>query len=114
MLGAALQDADRLDALGSVGIARCLAVSAQLNAVLFDGPDPWAEHRELNDRRFSVDHFFTKLFKLPANMNTATGYKEAQSRVRHMRAFLQQLADELGVDLPETAEMDTSRPFQQR
>jgi uncharacterized protein len=61
LLGKALQDADRLEALGVIGTFRCIATGVRLDAAFFDANDPWAEHRPLDDKRFSVDHFFVKL-----------------------------------------------------
>ncbi|MGC4089705.1 MAG: HD domain-containing protein [Polyangiaceae bacterium] len=56
-LGEALQDADRLEALGALGIARTFSTGVRLGADYFDPFDPWSERRELDDLRFSVDHF---------------------------------------------------------
>jgi uncharacterized protein len=95
-LGKALQDADRLEALGVIGTFRCIATGVRLDAAFFDAEDPWAERRALDDKRFSVDHFFVKLFKLPATFHTEAGRREAQRRVVIMRAMLAALGDELG------------------
>ncbi len=99
-LGRALQDADRLDALGAIGVFRTLACGVRMGAALYDPDDPWAERRELDDRRFTVDHFFTKLLRLPETMNTERGREEARARVEPMRRFLQQLGQEIGSPLP--------------
>ena len=96
-LGRALQDADRLEALGALGLCRTLSCGARMGAQYFDPRDPWAHDRELQDTKFTVDHFFTKLLKLPATMNTTAGRDEAERRVAFMRAFLDQLSEELGV-----------------
>ncbi len=96
-LGCALQDADRLEALGALGLCRTLSCGARMGAAYFDAHDPWAEHRELADTKFTVDHFFTKLLTLPDTMNTEAGRTEARRRVAFMRAFLDQLSVELGV-----------------
>ncbi|MFZ5894431.1 MAG: HD domain-containing protein [Myxococcota bacterium] len=99
-LGEALQDADRLEALGALGIARTFSTGVRLEAAYFDAQDPWGEHRELNDLRFSVDHFFTKLLKLPSTFCTERGRAEARERARILRSFLLALADEIGVPVP--------------
>jgi uncharacterized protein len=96
-LGKALQDADRLEALGVIGTFRCIATGVRFDADFFDADDPWAERRELDDKRFSVDHFFVKLFKLPSTFQTGAGRGEAIRRVEIMRAMLAALGDELGV-----------------
>ena len=99
-LGRALQDADRLDALGAIGIFRTLACGARMGAELYDPDDPWARHRELDDRRFTLDHFFTKLLDLPDTMNTAAARREGRARVEEMRCFLAHLGQEIGSPLP--------------
>jgi uncharacterized protein len=96
MLGKALQDADRLEALGVIGTFRCIATGVRFDAQFFDADDPWAERRALDDKRFSVDHFFVKLFKLPATFQTAAGRAEAMRRVEIMRAMVVALGEELG------------------
>lgn len=65
-----VQDADRLEALGAIGLARVFAVSGALGVALFDGEDPFAQHRPLDDKRYALDHFQTKLLKLPHTMQT--------------------------------------------
>lgn len=99
-LGRALQDADRLEALGAIGLLRCISTGVRMGGAWFDGTDPFAESRELDDRRYSVDHFYTKLLRLPATMRTAAGRAEAERRAAYLQAFLAQLAHELGRPLP--------------
>jgi uncharacterized protein len=99
-LGMCLQDADRLEALGAIGIYRVFATGAKMGASLCDPLDPWAKKkRELDDKRYSVDHFFTKLLKLPETMRTAEGKQEASRRAKIMKEYLRQLGHELGVPL---------------
>lgn len=95
-LGAALQDADRLEALGAIGILRTASCGARMGARYFDPEDPWAEQRELDDARFTIDHFFRKLLRLPETMQTDAGRAEARHRVAIMEAFLDALAAEIG------------------
>ncbi|MBW2459746.1 MAG: HD domain-containing protein [Deltaproteobacteria bacterium] len=101
-LGRALQDADRLEALGAIGVFRCAATGAAMGTDFFDGDDPWAVHRELDDRHHSVDHFFVKLLRLPATMTTGAGRREAHRRARFMARFLRQLGEEIGSPPPVT------------
>lgn len=91
-----LQDADRLDAIGMVGVARLFYVSGRMGSHLYDPTDPQAQRRELDDKRYAVDHFKTKIFTLAEGFQTPTGRHMAQ--VRHVRAqqFLQQFMDEIG------------------
>jgi len=99
-LGEALQDADRLEALGVIGVFRTISTGSRMGAEYFHPSDPWAEDRALDDRRYSIDHFFTKLFGLAATMRTEAGRREAARRAEVMRALLEQLGTELGVPLP--------------
>ncbi len=99
-LGCALQDADRLEALGAIGLLRCISTGVRMNGAWFHGDDPWAESRPLNDASYSVDHFYKKLFTLPATMRTTAGRAEAERRVAFLRAFLAQLGAELGKPAP--------------
>ncbi|MFC4426572.1 HD domain-containing protein [Deinococcus navajonensis] len=96
-LGAALQDADRLDALGALGVLRVAAVGGHLGRALLDSTDPWCQTREPDDQAYSVDHFFTKLLRLSASFQTVPGQAEAQRRTAVMHAFLTQLGEEIGV-----------------
>lgn len=90
-----LQDADRLDALGAIGILRCAAVNTQMKGSFYDPFDPLAENRELNDKEFMLDHYSVKLFKLPEMMNTEAGKSEAHKRVLIMKEFIQNLMTEV-------------------
>ena len=99
-LGRALQDADRLEALGALGLCRTLACGVRMGAAFFDTQDPWAGSRPLDDKAYTVDHFFTKLLLLPDTMNTAAGREEAARRATLLDQFLDQLGDEIGVVRP--------------
>lgn len=90
-----VQDADRLDSLGAIGIARCLYVGQNFNAELYNHEDPFAKQRDLDDKHYSVDHFYVKLFKLAETMNTESAKLEANKRTDYMRGFLDQLASEV-------------------
>ncbi|MHC4923276.1 MAG: HD domain-containing protein [Planctomycetota bacterium] len=108
LLGEVLQDADRLDALGAIGILRCVSTGVRMGAGYFEPEDPWARDRDLDDRRWSVDHFFAKLLKLPATMRTEAGRAEAERRVEIMRAFLEALGEEIGEAAPTAASSPAS------
>lgn len=90
-----VQDADRMDALGAIGIARCLSVGGQFGLPLFNPDDPFCAQREPDEKAFTIDHFYTKLFKLPGTMQTAAGRAEAQRRAEVMRGFLEDLGREI-------------------
>jgi uncharacterized protein len=90
-----VQDADRLDSLGAIGIARCLLVGGHLNRPLFDPQDPFCDTREPDDSLYTIDHFYSKLFKLPGTMQTKAGRLEANRRVTLMREYLENLRAEI-------------------
>lgn len=90
-----VQDADRLDAIGAIGIARCLMLGGQLGRVLYDPDDPFAERRESSDKVSTIDHFYTKLLTLSATMQTVSGRREAARRTAFMHAWLAQLRSEI-------------------
>ena len=90
-----VQDADRLDALGAIGIARCLMLGGQMGRQLYDRDDPFAEQRAPSDAVSSIDHFYTKLLTLADTMQTASGQREARRRTDYMTGYLQQLRSEL-------------------
>ncbi|MFT5880492.1 MAG: hypothetical protein ACI86X_001620 [Moritella sp.] len=92
-----LQDADRMDALGAIGIARCLLVGGKLDRQLYSRLDPLCEQREPDDNVYTIDHFFTKLLTLGESMQTQTAKTEAARRSHYMRGFLTQLQSELPV-----------------
>lgn len=96
-----VQDADRLDALGAVGIARCLMLGATMGRPLYDPAEPFPVRRPPDDAASSIDHFYTKLLRLAATMTTAAGRAEAERRTALMREFLRQLGREIGVPAPE-------------
>ena len=90
-----VQDADRLDSLGCIGMMRTFAVSGILGRPLFDLDDPFARHRDLDDASYALDHFEVKLFKIAQTLNTKTAQDIAQERVSYMKAFLERLEDEI-------------------
>lgn len=90
-----LRDADRLDALGAIGIARTFLVAGALGLPLYDSDDPFAQHRTPDDHRFSLDHWQIKLLKLPDGMITNKGRALAGVRVKVMQRFLEDLSGEI-------------------
>ena len=92
---AVVQDADRLDSLGAIGIARCLLVGGRLNRPICDNEDPFCDGRDPDDGQFTIDHFYAKLFKLPETMKTDAGRQEAESRADLMRRYLDDLRKEI-------------------
>lgn len=91
-----VQDADRLDAIGSIGVARCLFVSGRLNRAIYDPADPNADRRALDDQTYAIDHFQTKLLTLSGQFHTQTARDMGRVRHNRMLAFLEGLLDEVG------------------
>lgn len=90
-----LQDADRLDALGMVGVARLFHVAGRMGSSLYDPLDPCASARPLDDKRFAIDHFKSKILNLAQGFQTATGARLAQTRHARVERFLQELLEEI-------------------
>jgi uncharacterized protein len=94
--GRVFQDADRLDALGAIGISRLFITGASFGSKIYCKNDPFAqEGRALSDKKYMIDHFFVKLFKIPEKMQTQTGKLLAQKRVAYMKTFLTKLQKEI-------------------
>lgn len=91
-----VQDADRLEAIGAIGIARVFATGGSFGSALWHPTDPWAEGRELDDKAHTLDHFFRKLLKLADGMQTRTGRRLAESRQKVLTDYLEALRSELG------------------
>lgn len=101
--GEIVQDADRLDALGAIGIARAFATGASFGNALLDPtllPRDALKRDEYADRKArstTVNHFYEKLLHLEALMNTPEARAEALERHRYMLAYLQRLYRECGM-----------------
>ncbi|WP_428414353.1 HD domain-containing protein [Pararhizobium sp.] len=90
-----LQDADRLDAIGMIGAARCFYIAGRMGSGLYDPLDPLAENRPLDDKAFAIDHFETKLFKLTDGFQTAAGRALARQRQERLRTVLSMMLEEI-------------------
>lgn len=90
-----LQDADRLDAIGMVGAARCFYIAGRLGSGLYDPADPLAQERVLDDKAFAIDHFETKLFKLADGFQTPAGRALAAERHSRLKHVLDLFLDEI-------------------
>ncbi|HBU8667318.1 TPA: phosphohydrolase [Klebsiella oxytoca] len=93
-----VQDADRLEALGAIGLARVFAVSGALNNILFDADDPFADRRELDDKKYALDHFQCKLLRLPETMQTEKSRAMALHNTRFLVQYMAKLSAELRGD----------------
>ncbi len=90
-----VQDADRIDSLGAIGIARCLQTGVGMGRPLYDLDDPFCHHREPSDDVATIDHFYVKLLTLAGTMQTEAGRIEANKRTAVMRDWLAQLEKEI-------------------
>lgn len=90
-----VQDADRLDSLGAIGIARCFATSTLMSRPFYAETDPWAESRELDDKSYGLDHFYQKLFNLVDHLNTNTAKSEGAHRIAFIKTYLEQIKREI-------------------
>ncbi|NND85822.1 MAG: HD domain-containing protein [Nitrosopumilus sp.] len=95
MEGKILQDSDRLDALGAIGIARVFATAGSMGRSFYNSDDPFCKKRNPNDKVWTIDHFFQKLLKLELLMNTESGKIEAKKRTRILKQYLNHLRQEL-------------------
>lgn len=82
-----LQDADRLDAIGLIGVARCFYVAGRMGSALYDPDDPRAASRALDDRAYALDHFETKLLTLAEGFQTSEGRRMAAARHDELLSF---------------------------
>ncbi|KQV37861.1 HD domain-containing protein [Massilia sp. Root335] len=82
-----VQDADRLDGLGLVGLARMFYIAGRMGSSLAHGSDPLAHDRPLDDKAYALDHIEAKLARLPAMMQTVAGRTLAEARLAALTDF---------------------------
>lgn len=92
-----VQDADRLDSLGMLGVARTFYVAGRMGSALYDPNDPEAKERDYDDTRFCLDHFQTKLLHLADGFQTAAGQRLARLRHQRLKGFMEQFKEEIGI-----------------
>jgi uncharacterized protein len=94
-----LQDADRLDAIGAIGIARVFMTGGTLERALYNPRDPFCKNREPDDKKWNLDHFYNKLLKLESGMHTKTARELAGRRSEVLKRYLRDLEEEIGIGL---------------
>ncbi|MFZ2269673.1 MAG: HD domain-containing protein [Azonexus sp.] len=96
--GQCVQDADRLDAIGAIGIARCFAYGGHAGRLVHDPAVPPVLHATAEaykaGKGASLNHFYEKLFLLKDRMNTSSGRALAEERHRFMESFVAQFLEE--------------------
>jgi len=90
-----LQDADRLDALGAIGMARMWATCADMKRPFYSPEDPFCSSRAPDDKSWGLDHVYKKLLVVPERLHLPTSRRLAEERVRFIHAFLDQLGREI-------------------
>ncbi|MDZ7278048.1 phosphohydrolase [Pantoea eucrina] len=94
-----VQDADRLESLGAIGLARVFYTAGALGRPLFDSEDPLGKTRELDEVKWTLDHFQTKLLRLPETMQTEKGRALAEHNADFLVHYMAKLCAELQGDL---------------
>lgn len=101
-LGKIVQDADRLDALGAVGIARAFYYGGSKNHSLYNDTEPRPTDQLTEDnyreQRSVINHFYEKLLHLKNSMNTPLGKQTAQERTKFMEDYLIQFDQETKIN----------------
>lgn len=90
-----VQDADRLDGLGAIGIARCFATAGLMKRPFYSEIDSFCETRKIDDSLFTIDHFYAKLFKTAETLKTESGRVEGFKRIQVMKKYLNDLSHEI-------------------
>ncbi len=93
-----LQDADLLESTGAISIARTFGSSTPMHiTAYYDLNDPFCSKRKPNDRKYSVDLFFTRLLRINQRLHTQTARELAKERDAFLRKFIKQLSTEIKV-----------------
>lgn len=90
-----VQDADRLDAMGAIGIFRCFAFSGLSRRPFYYFDDPFCKERKPDDQTNTLDHFYIKLLQIHSKLSTDAAKLEGEKRLKTMNNFLNDLQAEL-------------------
>ena len=91
-----VQDADRLDGLGAIGIARLFVTAGLMRRALYSEVDPFCQVRDADDSKFTVDHIYRKLFAVADSLKTEAGRVEGVRRRETITRYLEELSREIG------------------
>ena len=90
-----LQDADRLDAMGAIGIARVFMTGGAMGRKFYSVEAPFCKTRAPDDKMWNLDHFFKKIMKLESGMHTETARMIARGRAAVLKRYLGDLQKEI-------------------
>lgn len=93
-----VQDADRLDALGAIGVVRCFTVGTEIKRRFYHFEDPFAKSRSLDDLTYTLDHFYVKLFRIAETLTTKAGRLEGYRRLEFMKEFIKNFEREITLE----------------
>lgn len=99
--GQYVQDADRIEALGAIGVARAFAYGGKHNNPIYDPRIPinklTSHNQYRNIKETSINHFYEKLFTLENLMNTPSGKRLAHQRTKYMQTFVKEFLCEWNI-----------------
>lgn len=97
-----VQDADRIDAIGAIGVARTFAYGGSIGQPIYDPTitpkNVQSKESYVKDRTHTINHFYEKLLLLKNRMHTKSGKEIAEKRTQYMEEFLEQFYEEWEVD----------------
>lgn len=92
---AILQDADGIEATGAISIMRTFASAGSMQKIFYNPKDPFCEKRSPNDKKYSIDLFYSRLMQIEKRLHTETAKEIAKKRIVFLQIFLNQLKKEL-------------------
>lgn len=90
-----VQDADRLDSIGAIGLARCFAVAAVMKRPFYCEEDSFCQQRPADDTLYTIDHFYKKLLLIEEKLNTDSAKKIGKRRTEYLKNYLNELKEEI-------------------
>ena len=90
-----VQDADRLDSIGAIGLARCFATAAVMKRPFYSEQDAFCEVRVVDDSLYTIDHFYKKLLVIEEKLNTKAAKQIGKRRTEYLKNYLNELKEEI-------------------